>query len=45
MAKEGEGSILLKCPHCESSNVEYFNYEWFCMDCDEQWNATGEDTK
>ncbi len=34
-----------ECPHCGSTKVEYSNYEWFCMDCDEQWDSAGEDTK
>lgn len=34
-----------KCPHCESTNVEYSNYEWFCNNCGEQWDQHGQDTK
>lgn len=42
-----------QCPHCDSTDVEcvnnapkgLFSYEWFCNNCDEQWNQYGEDTK
>lgn len=34
-----------QCPHCESYNVEYSNCEWFCLDCGEQWDQYGQDTK
>lgn len=33
------------CPHCDSYNVGYSNYEWFCLDCGEQWDQYGQDTK
>jgi len=34
-----------RCPHCDSYNVKYSNYEWFCLDCGEQWDQYGQDTK
>lgn len=34
-----------RCPHCGSYNVEYSNYEWSCLDCGEQWDQYGQDTK
>ena len=42
-----------QCPHCDSYNVECVNiapkglhsYEWHCLDCGEQWDQYGQDTK
>ena len=40
-----EKNTFDQCPHCDSYNVEYSNYGWFCRDCDEQWDQYGQDTK
>lgn len=47
LEKQATKSITTRdqCPHCNSINVEYSNYEWFCLDCGEQWDQYGQDTK
>lgn len=37
--------LKVVCPYCESRDIEYSNYEWFCNACGEEWDRWGQDTK